>query len=111
MTADATGTPADGFVPVAKTADIEPGRMKCVAIERERVLLANVEGNFYAIGDMCGHRRAPLSAGALDGYLVECPLHYAIFDVRTGKFVVGPISTDVPAYETRVDGDTVLVKR
>ena len=47
----------------------------------------------------------------LDGYLVECPLHYAIFDVRTGKFVVGPISTDVPAYETRVDGDTVLVKR
>ena len=111
MTADATSTPPDGFVPVAKTADIAPGCMKCVAIERERVLVANVEGIFYAIGDMCGHRRAPLSAGALDGYLVECPLHYAIFDVRTGKFVDGPISADVPAYETRVDGDTVLVRR
>ena len=64
--------------------------MKCVAVDRVRVLLANVDGIFYAIGDMCGHRRAPLSAGELDGYLVECPLHYAIFDVRTGKFVGRP---------------------
>ena len=102
---------ADGFVAVANIADIPPGGMKCVAVDRERVLLANVGGAFYAIGDMCGHRRAPLSAGELDGYLVECPLHYAIFDVRTGKFVVGPISADVPAYETRVEGDTVFVKR
>ncbi len=101
----------DGFVPVANTADIPPGGMKCVAIERERVLLANVGGTFYAIGELCGHRRAPLSAGQLDGYLVECPLHFAIFDVRTGRFVVGPISADVPAYETRIDGDTVLVRR
>jgi nitrite reductase/ring-hydroxylating ferredoxin subunit len=111
MTENAASTPPPGFVAVAKTEDIPPGRMKCVAVERERVLVANVDGTFYAIGDMCGHRRAPLSAGALDGYLVECPLHYAIFDVRTGKFVDGPISADVPAYETLVDGDSVLVKR
>jgi nitrite reductase/ring-hydroxylating ferredoxin subunit len=101
----------DDFVAVAKSAEIPPGAMKCVAIERERLLLANVDGTFSAIGDMCGHRRAPLSAGTLDGYLVECPLHYAIFDVRTGKFVDGPLSADVPAYETRIEGDTVLVKR
>ena len=63
------------FVAVASTADIPPGAMKCVAVDRVRVLLANVGGMFYAIGDMCGHRRAPLSAGVLDGYLVE-PLHY-----------------------------------
>jgi nitrite reductase/ring-hydroxylating ferredoxin subunit len=100
----------DEFVPVAKTADIPPGGMKCVAVDRVRILLANVGGRFYAIGDLCGHRRAPLSAGQLDGYLVECPLHYAIFDVRTGKFVDGPTSADVPAYETRIDGDTVSVR-
>jgi nitrite reductase/ring-hydroxylating ferredoxin subunit len=103
--------PTDGFVAVANIADIPPGAMKCVPVDRVRVLLANVGGTFYAIGDMCGHRRAPLSAGELDGYLVECPLHYAMFDVRTGKFVVGPNSADVPAYETRIEGDTVLVRR
>jgi nitrite reductase/ring-hydroxylating ferredoxin subunit len=106
----APDSPPDGFFAVAKSADIPPSAMKCVAIDRVRVLLANVGGAFYAIGDMCGHRRAPLSAGELDGYLVECPLHYAMFDVRSGKFVDGPSSADVPAYETRVDGDTVLVK-
>ena len=101
----------DGFVPVAKTTDVPPGRMIVVAIERERIMLANVEGRFYALRDMCGHRNAPLSRGKLDGHIVECPLHFAQFDVRTGKLVDGPISADVPIYEVRVEGDAVLVKR
>jgi nitrite reductase/ring-hydroxylating ferredoxin subunit len=101
----------DGFVAVTTVAEIPPGAMKCVAIERERVLLANVDGNFYAIGDLCGHRNAPLSRGRLVGHIVECPLHFAQFDVRSGKLVDGPLSVDVPAYETRIEGDTVYVKR
>jgi nitrite reductase/ring-hydroxylating ferredoxin subunit len=101
----------DGFVPVAKTADVPPDGMKCVAVERARVLLANVGGNFFAISDICGHRNAPLSRGRLAGHIVECPLHFAQFDVRTGKLVDGPISADVPAYEVLVKDDTVFVKR
>ena len=85
--------------------------MKCVAVERERVVIAHVEGRFYAFSDICGHRNAPLSRGRLDGHIVECPLHFAQFDVRTGKFVDGPTAADVPAYEIRIDGDTILVKR
>ena len=100
----------DGFVPVASTADVPPGAMKCVAVDRLRILLANVGGTLYAIGDLCGHRNAPLSRGKLDGHVVECPLHFALYDVRNGKLIDGPVSTDVPAHETRVDGDTVLVR-
>src|SRR6266702_1670599 len=80
--------------------------MIVVAIDRERIMLANVAGEFYALRDMCGHRNAPLSRGKLDGHVVECPLHFAQFDVRTGKLVDGPVSADVACYETRVDGDT-----
>ena len=105
-----TGAP-DGFIAVASIADIPPGGMKCVAIDRDRVLLAHIDGWFYAISDICGHRNAPLSRGKLDGHVVECPLHFAQFDVRTGKLVDGPVSADVACYETRVEGDTVLVKR
>src|SRR5690348_17009845 len=101
----------DGFVAVANTADIQPGGMKCVAVDRARVLLANVDGRFYAISDICGHRNAPLSRGRLSGHTVECPLHFAQFDVRTGKLVDGPISADVPAYELRVEDGMVFVKR
>jgi nitrite reductase/ring-hydroxylating ferredoxin subunit len=101
----------NGFVAVAKVDDLAPGEMKFVAIDRERIVLANVDGQFYALRDMCGHRNAPLSRGRLDGHIVECPLHFAQFDVRTGKLVDGPVSADVPVYEVRVEGDTVFVKR
>jgi nitrite reductase/ring-hydroxylating ferredoxin subunit len=101
----------DGFLPVAKVADLAPGQMKWVAVNRERLVLANVEGIFYALRDVCGHRQAPLSRGKLSGYLIECPLHFAQFDVRTGELVNGPVSAAVPTYEVRVEQDTVYIKQ
>jgi nitrite reductase/ring-hydroxylating ferredoxin subunit len=100
----------DGFVPVAKASELSAGQMKWVAVNGERRVLANVGGTFYAISDVCGHRNAPLSRGKLDGYLIECPLHYAQFDVRTGEFVNGPVSTAVPIYQVCIEGDTVYIK-
>ncbi len=101
----------DNFVAVAAAADLPDGTMRCVPIERERVLLAHVAGRFYALRDMCGHRNAPLSRGRLIGTIVECPLHFAQFDVTTGRLVDGPISADVPSYETKVEAGVVLVRR
>ena len=98
-------------MPVTAASALAPGAMTWVVIDRERVLLANVEGVFYAMQDACGHRQAPLSKGALAGHVVECPLHYACFDVRTGKLLSGPASADVPTYAVRVQDDTVYVKR
>ena len=100
----------NGFWPVAKTSDLAPGQMKWVAIDRERVVLANVDGVFYALRDVCGHRQAPLSRGRLEGHLIECPLHFAQFDVRTGELVNGPLSTSVPVYEVLLESGTVYVK-
>jgi nitrite reductase/ring-hydroxylating ferredoxin subunit len=100
----------DEFVPVAKAAELAPGQMKWVAVNGERLVLANVEGAYYAISDVCGHRNAPLSRGKLAGYLIECPLHFAQFDVRTGELVNGPVSTAVAVYQVRVDGETVYIK-
>src|SRR5262245_31893079 len=101
----------DGFVAVMSAAELLPGAMKVVVIDRERVLVANVGGVFYAVRDTCGHAGAPLSSGSLIGYVVECPLHFACFDVRSGKLLSGPVSADVPCYDVRVEGDTVFVNR
>jgi nitrite reductase/ring-hydroxylating ferredoxin subunit len=105
------GAVSEGFVVVANTSDLAPGEMRFVAVHGERVVLANVDGALYALRDRCGHRSAPLSRGKLIGCLIECPLHFAQFDMRTGKLVDGPVSADVPAYEVRVEGDSVYVKR
>ena len=99
------------FVPVRKVAELPPGQMTWVAVDRERVLLVNVNGTFYALRDVCGHQRAALSKGKLEGYEVECPLHFARYDVRTGALLSGPVAEAVPCYEVHVDGDTVYVKR
>jgi len=101
----------DRFVAVAKVSDLSPGEIKWVAVDRERVVLANVGGTFCALRDVCGHKNAPLSRGKLVGHLIECPLHFAQFDMRTGKLVTGPISADVPVYEVQVEGDTVYARR
>lgn len=97
-------------IPVASVADIPEGAMKCVAVEGRRVVIAHVDGRLYAFSDICGHRNAPLSRGKLSGHIVECPLHFAQFDIRDGKLIDGPVSADIPVYELRVAGGTVFVK-
>src|ERR1700685_1475519 len=101
----------EGFTAVARVDELAPGEMKFVAIERERIVLANVGGSFYALRDVCGHRNAPLSRGRLDGHVIECPLHFAQFDVRTGKLIDGPVSADIPVYEVRVEDGAVYLRR
>ena len=102
---------ADRFVPVIAASALAPGEMRVVVVDRERVLVANVGGVFHALHDRCGHAGAPLSTGTLVGNVIECPLHFACFDVRTGALLSGPVAADVPRYEVRVEGDTVYLRR
>lgn len=78
------------LLPVAKVSDLKPGEMKRVTVDKLRILLANMNGTFYALKDECGHQKVALSKGKLEGYVVECPLHFACFDVRSGKLLSGP---------------------
>ena len=100
----------DSFRAALKTSELPPGEMKWVAVDRRRLLVANVDGAFYALDDSCGHQRVPLSSGTLEGCIVECPLHFARYDLRTGRLVDGPVAENVAVYEVRIDGDTVYVK-
>jgi len=82
--------------------------LHCPAL-REEVLLANVDGNFYVIGDTCTHMGGTLSDGDLDGEQVQCPLHGAIFNVVTGEVLNPPARRGVQAYEARISGQDILV--
>jgi nitrite reductase/ring-hydroxylating ferredoxin subunit len=53
----------------------------------------------------------PLSRGKLEGDVVECPLHFARYDVRSGALLSGPVAAPVVCYTVRVEGDTVYVKQ
>jgi nitrite reductase/ring-hydroxylating ferredoxin subunit len=85
-----TVTEESDFVEVAKTSEIERGKMKRVGVKGVDILIANVDGNFYALDDRCGHMNAMLSMGTLRGSIVVCPFHFAEFDVTTGMKVKDP---------------------
>jgi nitrite reductase/ring-hydroxylating ferredoxin subunit len=85
-----TVTEESDFVEVAKAEEIGLGKMKSVDVNGVAVLIANVDGKFYAMDDRCGHMNAMLSMGALNGKIVVCPFHFAEFDVTTGQKIKGP---------------------
>ncbi|HET8792697.1 MAG TPA: Rieske 2Fe-2S domain-containing protein [Nitrososphaeraceae archaeon] len=99
------------FVKVANTNDIQPSQMKEVQVNGESICIVNVEGKYYAIGNICTHEGGPLADGTLQGYEVECPWHASKFDVRTGEVKEPPASEPEPVYQIKVDGNNILIKK
>jgi len=96
--------------PVARKSAIAPGTMLRVMVDGVAVLLCNVDGELYAVEDICTHDGGELDAGELDGSRVMCPRHGAFFDVTTGKALTLPAVVSLPTYPVRVDGDDVYVE-
>jgi glycine betaine catabolism B len=99
------------FVKVATAKDIQPSQMKEVEVNGEKICLANIEGKYYAIGNVCTHLGGPLAQGKLEGYEVQCPWHGSRFDIRTGKVVRPPAMRPEPTYEIKIENDNILLKK
>ena len=100
----------DDFVKVADTKDIQPSQMKEVELNGEKICVANAEGKYYAIGNVCTHLGGPLAQGKLEGYEVQCPWHGSRFDIRTGRVARPPAIRPEPTYEIKVENDNILLK-
>jgi nitrite reductase/ring-hydroxylating ferredoxin subunit len=78
------------FIKVIEEKEIAPGGMKAAVLGGHELVLCNYGGTFYAVERACGHASARLERGALTGWILTCPLHYAQFDIRTGEALSGP---------------------
>jgi nitrite reductase/ring-hydroxylating ferredoxin subunit len=74
-----------GFQKVANKMDIKEGGLLGVELEGNKIALAMINGQVFAIDAVCSHQGAPLEEGTLEGFNLTCPWHYAVFDVRNGK--------------------------
>ncbi len=99
------------FVRVASVDEVPPGEMRTVEVDGEDVVLANVDGQIFAIGGTCTHRGGPLGEGMLIDDVVECPWHGGQFNVRTGEVVGPPPSEPEPSYQVQVDGKEIRVAK
>lgn len=100
---------ADDYIQVAKADDLPPGKMICVDVAGQRILVANVDGDFYATDDTCTHEDASLSSGSLRGELVKCPLHGSRFNLRTGEPMEDPAEDPLRCFPVKVRDGAVLV--
>ena len=105
------------YVKVAVKAEIPVGKMKSFKLEGKEILIANVNGNYYAINNRCTHAGGDLSQGSLEGNVVTCPRHHAKFDVTTGKLVSKPKigflhinANEEQTYQVKVENDNITVK-
>lgn len=69
------------FVKVMQTNELKEGQMRSVAIQGQEILLARVNGRFYAANNICPHMGGNLSQGILRGTVVTCPRHHSQFDL------------------------------
>lgn len=98
------------WVKVGEVGSPAPGEVKVIMPRDERIALANVEGEYYAIDDVCTHDGGALDQGEVIGDQIECPRHGARFDVRTGKAVTLPAIFPVKTYPVRVEGNDIQVE-
>lgn len=106
------------FIKVAEVSEIQEGKMKAVKIDGEEILIANIEGKYYAMRNRCTHRGGDLSKGTLSGKIVTCPVHGFKFDVTTGKVAYAPYEVKLmrlikpePIYEVKVEGEDIMMKK
>jgi 3-phenylpropionate/trans-cinnamate dioxygenase ferredoxin subunit len=98
-----------GFVKVLRTDEIGPGQARVLEVKGKQIAVFNIEGEFFAIDNMCTHEEASLAEGDVSGHEVTCPLHGARFDVRTGEVLGPPAYDDVTSYPVRVTGADIEV--
>jgi len=104
------------WIDVGTVADLPPGAVRVVAIGDEEVAVFNMDGEFFAIKNLCTHDGSPLVLPDLDPAdqitdgKITCPHHGAMFCIRTGTALSPPAYEDTPTFPVRVSNGIVQVQ-
>jgi 3-phenylpropionate/trans-cinnamate dioxygenase ferredoxin component len=98
------------FVKAASVSEIAPGTCRLVVLKGKEIALFNVDGEFFALDNLCTHEEGPLAEGEVEGHEVTCPWHGAKFDIRTGEVLQDPAYEAVARHNVRVTGSDIEVE-
>jgi 3-phenylpropionate/trans-cinnamate dioxygenase ferredoxin subunit len=97
------------FIEIAPAAELPNGERLFVDVADRPIVIFNIAGQLFAIGDVCTHDDGPLGDGTLEGFNIVCPRHGAEFDVRSGKVMQMPAVEEIPAYPVQVRDGTIFL--
>lgn len=98
------------LVAVAHAAELPPGSRLHFDLEEESIIVLNIDGDLFAIADLCTHDGGPLADGEVCDHEIECPRHGARFDVRTGRVTRLPATSSIPTYPVKVTDGIIYVE-
>jgi len=100
----------DGWVCLAQRDQVTLDDPLTIESGPNGIGLYEVDGQLYALEDICPHGAALLSRGFLWRGMVKCPLHGAVFDIKTGKCLQGPAERDLQTYSVQVKDNDVYIQ-
>ena len=98
------------MTPVMSMTALAEGQMTTCKVDGEELLIAHVEGRFYAVSNICSHAGQRLSGGRLRGHELRCPLHRATFDIRTGAALSAPAAAPLRTYPIMLSGGKLNIE-
>ena len=98
------------WIDVAAEADLFEGAGIPVAPEGLDIALFSVDGEVFAIDNLCSHGNARLCDGFVEGHHVECPFHQAQFNLRDGSVSCGPATEAVRSWPVKIEGGRVFLQ-
>lgn len=99
----------DWIEAVAENALAE-GEHIIIDMDGTNVAVFKLEGNFYALEDVCTHDGTEIASGTIEGVEIICPRHGARFCIKTGAVKSPPAYEDIHCFPVRIENGKVLVK-
>lgn len=93
-----------------KFSELQDRKPKKVSINGEDICLTRIGDEVFAINDTCTHSEASLSEGDVTDFKIECWLHGAEFDLRTGEALTLPANIAVKTYPVNIVDDVIEVQ-
>ena len=100
----------ENWIRVCATSELLPGEYRNAWDGDVPIAVFNVDGELYAIEDVCTHDGGELTGGSVEGHEVECPRHGARFDVRTGAVMCPPAYEPIAKFPVKVEGGEVYTR-
>jgi 3-phenylpropionate/trans-cinnamate dioxygenase ferredoxin subunit len=97
------------YIAVGSVSELKDGQRLFIEIDDTPIVIINIEGNYYAIADVCSHDDGPVGEGNIEGFEIICPRHGARFDIQSGKVLSLPAFVDIPAYPIRLVGEEIEI--
>lgn len=95
---------------VCKTDQVQEDFPFSAKVDDREVGVYLLDDEYYVLEDVCPHAYALLSQGFVEDGQVECPLHEAVFDIRTGKCLREPADRDLRVYPVRIVDDHIQLQ-